>query len=825
MAILKSKASLLFCLNIKVLFLIVGIIICSSNATKAQIIPDRTLPNNSTVTTDNRTIKIDGGTIKGTNLFHSFTEFSINSNNIGNSIDTAYFNNASNITNIFSRVTGNSISQINGLIKNNGSANLFLINPKGIIFGKDAALDLGGSFISSTANSIQFADSKEFSAVNPQVNSLLTVSIPVGLQYGARSGDITVKGRGNELTFNLDNHTINRKNRPLGLEVTADKTLALIGANVFLEGGNLTAPAGNIELGSIQGDRIGLNSSLLGWELDYSKVNTWGEINLSKSASIDVSGNSGGIVRLQGNSVNLKEGSAILTDTWGDGAGGLLAIEAREINISGINSRNFNSFLSASVDKNAVGNGSSILMKTDSLFINNGGRIHLSNNGIGDAGYLTINAGEIELAGVGSGLFSVVTENAEGNGANINLHTNQLTIEDEGEIAVDTRGSGNGGNLNVDAKKITLTDNSGILARAITDAGNGGNIAIATKLFSMEDDAQIYAGNFLRINDSNPDLLNTLQVFHNSLAYSIIGTGKVGDIDINANSISLDGTGTISSIATATYQQGGGTIKLNVDAISVNNTQISTETRGNTHGGAIYLNAEHAHLNEGGNIVTSTSAAGNAGEITLQIGNELIVRGKDSGVFSQGNLNSTGNTGNIEITGNIIDFSNGSHIDSTNIGLGNAGIISIEAAQLHLIKDTVINNLYRQDKKLENVSIAEFWIASDRSSNTVDLYQTINKTTQSTVEARERVIVSPCNLKQNSNVAIDLTHNYRSIQNTKFWRLPTKIALQDPKQIYRSESIAKDSLVEAKSWIVNSKGKVELLANSCYRSPKVLRKL
>ena len=822
MSIFKFKTFLLFCFDTnKILSLIVGIIICNFTATRAQIIPDRTLPNNSTVTNNGNITNIGGGTVKGTNLFHSFTEFSLDPSNLNNGIDTAYFNNASNITNIFSRVTGNSISQINGLIKNNGSANLFLINPKGIIFGENAALNLGGSFISSTANSIQFADSKEFSAVNSQVDPLLTVSIPVGLQYGTSSGDITVKGTGNKLTFNPDNYIINRDNRPLGLEVAANKTLALIGANIFLEGGNLTAFAGKVELGSVKGKPIGLNSSSLGWELDYSLVNTWGEIDLSKSASIDVGGNSGGTVRLRGDSVNLREGSTILTDTWGDNAGGLLAIEARKINIAGINSRSFNSSLSASIDRNAMGEGSSILIKTDSLSIKDGGQIHLSNNGMGDAGDLTINAQKTRLADVGSGLFSIVEENAIGNGANINLHTNQLTVEDGAKIAVDTKGLGNGGNLDVDAKKITLTDRSSILARAITDVGNGGDIAIASEHLSIEDGAQIYAGNFARIDDSNSSVSDTLQVFQNSLAYSIIGTGEVGNINIDANSISLNSIDTkTSGISTATYQQGGGSIKLNAESISIGNSQISTETRGNSHGGGIYFSAKRVYLNKGGNIITNTSGAGNAGKIVLQISDELIARGEGSGVFSQGNVNSTGNTGNIGIASHTIDFGNNSQISATNTGLGDIGTISMEAPQLHLAENTIVNDFDRQDKKLNHINVAKFWIDRDRLIDTINLYPTIP-----TIDKPTQLTVSNCNLQPNGNIARELRTNNRSKQNIEFWRLPTeKIALQNLKQISHSESIAKNLPVEAKKWIVNSKGKVELLANSCHQLPNLLKK-
>ncbi|MGB3206332.1 MAG: filamentous hemagglutinin N-terminal domain-containing protein [Crinalium sp.] len=148
------KISIFFCLLV-------------SPPTVAQIVPDATLPVNSIVKPQDSTTLIEGGRKTGSNLFHSFSQFNMITGS------TALFNNAADITNIFSRVTGYSISNIDGILQTNGTANLFLINPNGIIFGTNAQLNIGGSFVATTANAIGFGNQGFFSASVPNNPQLL----------------------------------------------------------------------------------------------------------------------------------------------------------------------------------------------------------------------------------------------------------------------------------------------------------------------------------------------------------------------------------------------------------------------------------------------------------------------------------------------------------------------------------------------------------------------------------------------------------------------------------------------------------------------------
>jgi filamentous hemagglutinin family protein len=396
-----------------VLLAVVEAICGVCDRTFAQVIPDTTLGAESSVVTPDVPINnlpseiIDAGAIRGANLFHSFEQF-----NIGEG-QAAYFTNPAGIERIFSRVTGNTRSEIFGTLGILGNADLFLINPNGITFGANAKLNVGGSFLASTANRLSFADGTQFDATDSQTTPLLTITAPIGLQFSqATAGKIAVQGPIQSLTGVLQslprvlgspiNSTAAAKqvvsnllSRPQGLQVLPGKTLALVGGDVSLYGGTLTAVGGRVELGSIVGfAEVSLAPIDKGYALGYERVESqdasmqrYGDIQLSQLAFVnasDIGGTGGGDIQVRGDRVGLFDESAIFAGSLTPQGGGDIYIRAGQLNVENGSIIGTGAF--------GMGNSGDVTIETDSLTLRDSAVVETLSVDRGNAGNLTVKA-------------------------------------------------------------------------------------------------------------------------------------------------------------------------------------------------------------------------------------------------------------------------------------------------------------------------------------------------------------------------------------------------------------------------------------------------
>ncbi len=439
----------------------------------AQIIPDGTLGAESSVVTPTSVNGlpgdvIDGGATRGANLFHSFEQFSIPA------LGEASFNNALDIQNIVSRVTGLSISNIDGLLRANGAANLFLLNPNGISFGANARLSIGGSFVGSTASSINFADGTSFSATAHPTASLLTVSVPIGLQYGGTAGSILNQSR-----------VTNSSGQVVGLQVQPGKTLSLVGGDLRLDGGILKAPSGRIELGGVAGvGTVGLNVYGNNLRLSYPEGVQLANLSLANGARVDSSGEGGGDIQVQGRRITLTNGSQIMASTLGLEPGGTLGVAATDsVELIGTSANGqFSSGLFA--DTQGAGDGGNLRIATGRLIVRDGAEVNVSSEGSGYAGNIYVNAGFIQMENQAA----LTAESATSEGGNIALATQGLFMSRNSQISITAGPSEDSGNLFVNADFMIATENSDFI---INLEGEGGRFTIFTQVFFFSPDSDI----------------------------------------------------------------------------------------------------------------------------------------------------------------------------------------------------------------------------------------------------------------------------------------------------------------------------------------------
>ena len=638
----------------------------------AQIVPDGTLPANSIVAPNGNSFVIEGGTTSGANLFHSFSEFSLPTGS------EAFFNNAQTIDNIITRVTGGNISEIDGLIRANGAANLFLINPSGIQFGPNASLNIGGSFLGSTADRVMFEDGSFFSATEANAPPLLTVNVPVGLQFGSNPDAIQVNGSGHRLSLNEVPFTSivlipaplfvpNRTARPAGLQVPSGRTLALVGGDLTLAGGNLTAFGGRVELGSVaEPGMVLIKLKSNGFTFDYSNIKTFGDIHLAQAASIDTSGAGSGDLHIQGKTITLTETSTLLAQTLGERNGGSSRLRASEsILFQGAASADLPTAWFNQVEAGATGNGGMLDIETRDLRVD-------TNAFISSATLSSGNAGDIELRTVTfeatkpfdlraaniTGLFATVFPGATGSGGNLTIQTEQFQASNLAFVETASLGAGNAGKFTLQAQDVEVS-RFALVNTNVYSTGNAGDFEIQTERLRLLNGGQILASTF--------------------------GAGDAGRLTIRASDIELLGFSRLTDVNLV----GGLTFS----------GLFSGNQRGSTgNGNTMTIETNSLRLIDGGTIFLGVIGPGDGADLTIRA-QDIEVSGAfvdftddQNGISVLVTTDASGRAGNLIIDTDRLRVTNGGLISSQTEGNANAGNIQISANSIEVSGSSVLRS-------------------------------------------------------------------------------------------------------------------------------------
>ena len=717
---------------------------------QAQIVPDGTL--NTQVNLVDGQQKITGGIELGTNLFHSFKEFSPTADIV------THFEHNNYIQNIFTRVTGDSASLIDGLIRTNDNASLFILNPAGIIFGDNAQLDIGGSFITTTAESIIFADGTKFDTRINHTAPLLTVSIPIGLQYGNSPGAIS----SNNTNF-------------IKLNLSPENTIAFLGGDIELQNISIEAFSGNVEIGGVaEGEIVGLSPISNGWEFQYDKVSEFNDIKISQQFKINTSGKSGNI-NLRGQEILIllsNPDSFFLNDTTSDIDGGsisLLATNNIELN---------NIFISTQVEEVLDENGEPLLDENGEPYpvTGRGGDIIFS------AKNININAS----------LISATTLN-QGKGGNIKIEAKgflQLLGFNKlfnriipSAIITNIDSSGDGGNIEIQTSKLVLTEGASISSSSF-GTGKAGTIEINA------NESILISGSFF---DSVLDHEFKSGVLASSglEGLSFPNLGASGSINVNTPRLSIEDGGEIS--VSNFGVEDAGDININVEELLLNNDSQITAKTASGNGGSINVNGNQIVLRDEATIAATADFDRNGGDGN---GGNIAITSDNIVMFDESSINANafeGRGGNISITTqSLLTHKNPEDAITASSERGIDGIVEINTP------DT--------NSKLETIQARITPLAGEESIDTSCASGTDFSANKFVYIGRGGIPRSPFESTDNREFLGDLGLEESLFEGVEL----------DANYNFHNQKTAKTPklIIEATAWIVNAQGNVELIAQS-----------
>jgi filamentous hemagglutinin family protein len=625
-----------------------------------QVVLDGKFGTSGAVAGPNFDLNSGMGAVRGNNLFHSFSQFDLKAG------DVATFSGPANVQNILSRVTGGNPSSINGTIRSSiAGANFFLINPKGVMFGPKAAVNVTGSFAASTADYLKLADGARFmAALDADDSGLSTAPVSDFGFLGNTPGSIAT-----------EQSTLRGAN---------GRTLSLVGGDISLSGGAVSSPAGRLDVVSVQSaGEVPVDPKTMTKSEFRAAFPQQGQVILQNGALADATGSGGGRVVIRGGRLT-ADNARIQANTTGTTAGqGIDIAVVHDLNL--LNGGQINSLSPAG--RGASGN---IQVSAESIRLDGGGLVDASFN---PKTQISTASGDLASGG------------GAAKGGDIVIQTGSLELVNSAQISSATYGAGNAGRIEIEASSVRLdallTTPTQIVANSqrSTSVGNAGDILIRTESLDLVNGATILAASF---GSGRAGLLDikaeSVNIFSGAIMTAgTFGSGSGGNVQITCESLRIDGrdiltggqdflTG-IQAVTTSLFSPApGGSIHVSADSLELaNSASIFTSSYGIGPGGDIAITAGNLTLDHDSTIRASGEGAGRAGKISIFSSRDVVLT--DKSAISTSAPQSSG--GDIQLqAGNEIQLFN-SQV-TAQAGPGGGGNITLLAPSLIYMLDSTL---------------------------------------------------------------------------------------------------------------------------------------
>ena len=654
---------------------------------------------------------ITGGTRAGANLFHSFGEFGVPTNNIANFLnETALPTN-----NILGRVTGNNPSNIFGTIRTIDfrNANLFLMNPAGIVFGPNATLNVGGSVTFTTANYLRLTDPGIFHADSTASSVLTSAPVAAFGFLGSSHGTIAVHGS--------------------NLSVEPGNAINLVGGDIAIAPAEVAPDSIQPALITAQGGQINIVSvasvgEILASSFQPTSGMALGSINLDPGTLLNVSGDSAGTVRIRGGQL-VVDNATISADT-GESNGAPIAVD---VEVTG--DLSITSTQSSAITARATGTGNageirlnSAKMDVNFSYPEFGVLIDSSTVGAGNAGKVTVTTGDLKAINnsTGFGIFIDSGTGGTGNGGDVTIKVRNGEFLGTPINTGDAFffGTGSAGNLYIGGTN-GMADSLHIDSASLSTeafSAKAGAITLEGRDITITNNAFVSSISFL---GENPITINADQLRMDTVIRvqaQTIGPGNGGDIVFTGKRLEMSNE---SAFITNTLGDGNaGNIRVNASELvrftdepqkstpsGLFSNSIGTEgvaTSG--HAGGIQILTPRLEMTGGARISTTTQTAGHGGDVTITSSEGIFISGQrtevnplenfglggsdGSGIFTRTiSTDQCGGTcgkgGDQVITTGRLVLQNGGTLDSGTTGNGNSGNIEVHSSDAIVISGTL----------------------------------------------------------------------------------------------------------------------------------------